>query len=46
MLWTLKRILRRAVARSWLLSKLWYRYCGLRLDGAPGEEIWYFAFCR
>ena len=44
MLWTLKRIARRAAARSWLVSKLWYRCRGLRLDGAPGEEIWYFAF--
>ena len=44
MLRTLKRILRRGTARSWLLSKLWYRYRGLPLDGAPGEEIWYFAF--
>ena len=44
MLRTLKRALRRALARSWRLSKLWYRFHGLRLDGTPGEEVWYFAF--
>ena len=39
-----KRALRRAVARSWWLSKLRYRAHGWSLDGAPGDEIWYFAF--
>ena len=43
-LWTLKRILRRATARSWRLSKLWYRFHGLPLAGAPDDEVWYFAF--
>lgn len=41
---TLKRAVRRATARSWHLSKLWYRFHGLPLDGAPGDEVWYFAF--
>ena len=44
MFWTLRRAARRAIARSWLLSKLWYRYHGLPLDGAPDDEVWYFAF--
>lgn len=44
MLPALRRFLRRAIARSWWLSKLRYRSLGLRLTGAPGDEIWYFAF--
>lgn len=35
---------RRAVGRSWLLSKCWYRIRGARVDGRPKDEIWYFAF--
>ncbi len=41
---TLKRSLRRAVARSWRLSKLRYRFHGLPLAGSPDDEVWYFAF--
>ena len=44
MLFTLRRILRRGIARSWWLSKLRYRIHGLALTGAPAEEVWYFAF--
>ncbi|MDE0335695.1 MAG: gamma-glutamylcyclotransferase [Defluviicoccus sp.] len=40
----LRRLARRAIARSWRLSRLWYRFHGLPLDGAPDEEVWYFAF--
>jgi hypothetical protein len=36
--------LRRAVARSWLLSRPYYRLRGHRLAGLPGQEIWYFAY--
>jgi cation transport regulator ChaC len=35
---------RRAVARSWLLSRPYYRWHGARLVGRPGQEIWYFAY--
>lgn len=43
---------RRAVRRLWLpiaisvwpLCRLWYRAWGLRLDGNPGDSVWYFAF--
>lgn len=28
----------------WLLTKLRYRFHGLRLAGSPGDEVWYFAF--
>jgi hypothetical protein len=39
-----RRFLRRAVARSWLLSRLWYRFYGLRVEGRPEDEVWYFAY--
>ncbi|MCH7794260.1 MAG: gamma-glutamylcyclotransferase [Proteobacteria bacterium] len=35
---------RRLVARSWALSRLYYRWRGLRLAGPPREPVWYFAF--
>ena len=35
---------RSLIARSWLMSKLHYRLRGLEIDGAPDEEVWYFAF--
>lgn len=44
MRWNWKRALRRAIARSWWLSKLRYRAHGVSLAGSPGDEIWYFAF--
>jgi cation transport regulator ChaC len=36
--------LRRLIARSWLLSRLYYRLRGARLLGRPEDEIWYFAY--
>jgi len=36
--------LRRAVARSWLLSRPYYRLRGHRLVGRPAQEVWYFAY--
>jgi gamma-glutamylcyclotransferase len=44
MIGCLKRGLRRAIARSWWLSQAWYRCHGLRLEGQPEGEVWYFAF--
>lgn len=41
---TLKRMFRRGIARSWWLSKLWYRLHGLSVTGHPDDEVWYFAF--
>ncbi len=35
---------RRLIARSWTLSKAYYRLRGLRIDGGPDDQIWYFAF--
>ncbi len=29
---------------QWLLTKLRYRFHGLRLAASPGDEVWYFAF--
>jgi gamma-glutamylcyclotransferase len=40
----LRRLLRRAIARSWLLTRLWYRLYGLRIEGWPNDEVWYFAY--
>lgn len=40
----LKRALRSGVARSWRLSKLWYRLNGLSVTGHPDDAVWYFAF--
>ncbi len=37
-------MLRRAIARRWWLSKLHYLLRGLRIEGRPGDRIWYFAF--
>jgi hypothetical protein len=36
-------LLRRAVARPWLLSRLWYRLFRLHLEGRPEDHVWYFA---
>ena len=35
---------RRLIAKSWALSRLYYRWHGLRLAGPPQEPVWYFAF--
>ena len=43
-LYRLYRWLHAPIARSWRLSRLWYRLFGIRLEGSPDDEIWYFAF--
>ena len=40
----LKRRWVRVIRRVWPLARLWYRVCGLRLDGDRGDLVWYFAF--
>jgi cation transport regulator ChaC len=40
----LRRELRRAIAKSWFLSRFYYHYQGARLVGRPGHEVWYFAY--
>jgi hypothetical protein len=35
---------RRVVAKSWFLSRGYYRWRGTRLVGRPWEEVWYFAY--
>jgi cation transport regulator ChaC len=39
-----RRLQRRTLAKSWLLSKLHYRAYGLRLRGQPADHVWYFAY--
>lgn len=36
--------LRRVVAKSWFLSRGYYRLRGARLVGRPLQEVWYFAY--
>lgn len=40
----LKRLWLPLIMRVWPLARLWYRIWGLRLEGRPGDEVWYFAF--
>lgn len=35
---------RRHLAKSWLVSRCHYRLRGLRPEGRPAEEVWYFAY--
>jgi cation transport regulator ChaC len=39
-----KRLRLAVMLRSWPLARLWYRLHGIRLEGRPGESIWYFAY--
>ena len=41
---TLWRKQRRLIAKSWILSRLYYPLHGARLSGRPNDEIWYFAY--
>src|SRR5271167_3247714 len=41
---TLWRKRHRLIARSWVLSRLYYPLRGARLVGRPKDEIWYFAY--
>ncbi len=38
------RLMRPIIKRSWVLSRFYYRWRGIRLSGRPEEEVWYFAF--
>src|SRR5487761_1855143 len=40
----LRRKQRRLIAKSWVLSRLYYPLRGARLSGRPNEEVWYFAY--
>lgn len=40
----LKRLWLPVIMRIWPLARLWYRAWGLRLDGRPTDEVWYFAY--
>lgn len=41
---SIARWLRQHVARSWLLSRAYYRLRGLALTGRPTDRVWYFAY--
>lgn len=43
-LYRLYRWLHWPIARSWSLSRAWYRLFGVRLAGRPDDEVWYFAY--
>ena len=36
--------LQRVIIKSWILSRLYYRWHGLCLAGRPDDPVWYFAF--
>jgi gamma-glutamylcyclotransferase len=36
--------LRRLIAKSWTLSRCYYRSRGVRLRGRASDEVWYFAY--
>ena len=36
--------MRRLLAKSWILSQIYYRVRGIRLTGRAAEDVWYFAF--
>jgi cation transport regulator ChaC len=52
MLRDVRRVVRQRLRRIWLpltlrvwpLARLWYRLCGLPLDGHPEDPVWYFAY--
>lgn len=41
---TLWRRRRRLIARSWVLSRLYYPLHGTRLPGRPNDAVWYFGY--
>lgn len=43
-LYRLYRLLHAPIARSWWLSKASYRMFGIRLEGTPDEDVWYFGY--
>jgi cation transport regulator ChaC len=38
------RQVRRQFPKSWTVSRLYYRWYGVRLHGRPAEPVWYFAY--
>jgi hypothetical protein len=35
---------RRLLVKSWFVSRWYYRWHGLVLDGRPSDQVWYFAY--
>lgn len=44
MIESVAQFLSRVAVRSWHISRLWYRCYGLRIEGRPMDEVWYFAY--
>jgi len=44
LLYRLYVIMHAPISRSWWLSRAWYRLLGARLDGRPGDPVWYLAY--
>ena len=40
----LRRLWIPVVVRAWPMARIWYRAWGLRLEGRPDEDVWYFAY--
>ena len=40
----MRKYWRRAISRSWILSKWYYRLHGLQLTGRASDTVWYFAY--
>ena len=40
----LKRLWVPVAINIWPLARAWYRLWGLRLEGRPGDHVWYFAY--
>ena len=40
----LKRLWVPIILRVWPLARAWYRVWGLKLDGDPEDQVWYFAY--
>jgi len=40
----MRKYWRRAISRSWILSKWYYRLHGLQLTGRASDAVWYFAY--
>ena len=39
-----KRVVIRLLAGCWPLCRFWYHWHGIRLQGQPHDDVWYFAY--
>ncbi len=40
----LRGFIRRAIAKSWHMSKVYYWFFDMSIEGKPDDPVWYFAF--